>query len=60
MRAEGFTQIRDFQGAYWVEPGESAVPLKEALAHELKAVLKDAVREVLAEMKLAELKEDKS
>ena len=54
MRAEGFTQPRDFLGAYWVEPGESAAPLKEHLAHELKAVLKDAIREVLAEMQNAD------
>ena len=50
MRAKGFTQIRDFLGNYWAEPGESASALKEALAHELKAAIKDAIREVLAEI----------
>jgi hypothetical protein len=54
MRAEGFTQIHDLLGNYWAEPGVAAAPLKEMLAREIKAALKETVREVLIETKLVE------
>jgi hypothetical protein len=58
MRTEGFVQLPDYLGGFWVEPNVSPSLIKEILVNELRAVLKDAVREGLAQ--LAEAKEDKS
>jgi hypothetical protein len=56
MRAKGFTQIPDFLGAYWIEPGQTATALEELLAK----LIEQAVEKVLVKMKLAEVKENKS
>jgi hypothetical protein len=45
MRAVGFTQIPDYLGGYWAEPGMSVAPLKESLVRELKAIIKEALAE---------------
>jgi hypothetical protein len=47
MRLVGFTQLRDFMGAYWVEPLESAVPLQESFTR-MKTVLTEIIGEALA------------
>jgi hypothetical protein len=45
MRAVGFTQMPDYLGGYWAEPGVSAAPLKESFMRELTATIKQALTE---------------
>ena len=45
MRAVGFTQMPDYLGGYWAEPGTTGAPLKESLVRELKVIIKEALAE---------------